>query len=109
MKAARLKCYKEANAFQECSMENPRKEHIACAEVFKPMQTCFVEETEVELDKRRRDIERNNEWWWTNIYDENGQIGEQGTEPEITYVERVVDFTEWVRKGMANMFTYGKN
>jgi len=31
--------------------------------------------SEVELDKRRRDIITNNEWWWRELYDEDGEIG----------------------------------
>ena len=27
------------------------------------------------MDKKRRDMDRNPEWWWQNIYDENGEIG----------------------------------
>jgi hypothetical protein len=38
MLAARLKCFEEANAFTQCSLENPRNESAACVEIFKPMQ-----------------------------------------------------------------------
>ena len=61
------------------------------------MKTCFIQENDVEMDKRRRDVTRNNEWWWTNIYDENGEIGEQANNPPDTYVEKVVNATFWVR------------
>jgi hypothetical protein len=27
------------------------------------------------MDKRRRDITRNNEWWWRDLYDQDGEIG----------------------------------
>ena len=29
------------------------------------------------MDKLRRDIKVNNEWWWRSLYDEDGEIGEQ--------------------------------
>jgi hypothetical protein len=29
----------------------------------------------VEMDKKRRDMERNPEWWWQNIYDSEGEVG----------------------------------
>ncbi len=29
------------------------------------------------MDKRRRDIKTNNEWWWRELYDEDGEIGQQ--------------------------------
>jgi len=29
------------------------------------------------MDKKRRDMDRNPEWWWQNIYDSNGEIGKQ--------------------------------
>ena len=98
MQAARLKCYESANAFTKCSFDNPLKEHKLCKEQFEIMKKCFVEEMEVEMDKRRRDIERNNEWWWTNIYDQNGEIGFQATDPKETYVEKVVSACFWVRR-----------
>jgi hypothetical protein len=29
------------------------------------------------MDKKRRDIKRNPETWWRELYDENGEIGRQ--------------------------------
>lgn len=29
------------------------------------------------MDKRRRDLKRHEEWWWRELYDEDGEIGEQ--------------------------------
>ena len=57
-------------------MKNPFKEGVKCKPEYKFMRQCFNEEFEVEMDKRRRDVKRNNDWWWANIYDEDGEIGE---------------------------------
>jgi len=27
------------------------------------------------MDKRRRDIVTNHEWWWRDMYDEDGEVG----------------------------------
>jgi len=97
MQAARLKCYESANAFTLCSYNNPMNETKMCMDQFKLMKTCFVQECEIEMDKRRRDVTRNHEWWWTNIYDENGPIGEQAKFTEDTYVEKVLDACFWIR------------
>ena len=40
------------------------------------MAECFDHEFEVEMDKLRRDMKINTEWWWTNLYNENGEIGQ---------------------------------
>lgn len=97
MTAARLKCHESANEFAKCSYEHPFKETSICKEKFKEMKKCFVQEIDIELDKRRRDIVRNHEWWWTNIYDKNGEIGTQAVDPKMTYVETVVDWCFWVK------------
>jgi hypothetical protein len=96
MKAARLKCHRTANTFTKCTLDHPREEATTCKPLFEPMQICFHEEFLVEMDKRRRDIGRNTEWWWQNIYSEEGEIGAQSGEPPSTYVEKVGDITEWV-------------
>ncbi len=31
--------------------------------------------SEIEMDKRRRDIVTNHEWWWRDLYDEDGEVG----------------------------------
>jgi len=98
MQASRLKCHEPANAFTKCSYDNPLKEHVECKSEFSLMKQCFVQEMEIEMDKRRRDIERNNEWWWTNIYNENGEIGEQALTPKDTYVEKIVGACYWIRE-----------
>ena len=97
MQAARLKCYELANAFTLCSYENTMKETTMCMDQYNKMKTCMVQECEIEMDKRRRDVKRNHEWWWTNIYDLDGEIGEQAKETPDTYVEKVVDACYWIR------------
>jgi len=96
MRAARLKCHETANAFTKCSIDNPRNEGKMCKHLFNPMKQCFQQEFEVEMDKRRRDMTRNTEWWWQNIYDEDGEVGEQAGEPKNTYIEKTLDACEWV-------------
>ncbi len=45
--------------------------------------SCMEHEIQVELDKLRRDTRRHTEWWWLNLYDESGEIGDQREwEPE---------------------------
>lgn len=61
MQAARLKCHVQANKFAKCSFDNPFKESTFCVNEFNDMKTCFIQENEVEMDKRRRDVTRNNE------------------------------------------------
>ena len=29
------------------------------------------------MDKKRRDMSRHSEWWWRELYDENGEIMDQ--------------------------------
>jgi len=41
------------------------------------MNQCFSRELDVELDKRRRDIKRHDEWWWRVLYDESGEVADQ--------------------------------
>lgn len=31
------------------------------------MQECLAHEFEVEMDKMRRNIKMNNEWWWRDL------------------------------------------
>lgn len=93
MKAARLKCYDSANIFSYCTLLHPRAETTNCKEEFKEMQLCMGQEFDIEIDKRRRDMTRNTEWWWQNIYDEDGEVGTQALTPEDTYVEKAVDFS----------------
>lgn len=50
------------------------------------MKTCLEHEYEVEMDKLRRNMKMNTEWWWRELYiyfllkyryDENGEVDEQ--------------------------------
>ena len=51
--------------------------HMKCKKVYNEFLNCCYHEREVELDKMRRDTSLHNEWYWLNIYDENGEIGKQ--------------------------------
>ena len=51
--------------------------HMKCKDSYNQFLSCCYHEREVELDKMRRDVSRHNEWYWLNIYDENGEIGKQ--------------------------------
>ena len=54
-----------------------------CKNQLTAMLECCHHEQQVEIDKMRRDINLHNEWWWLNIYDEDGEIGKQAEwEPE---------------------------
>lgn len=41
------------------------------------MAECQEHEYVVEMDKRRRDMKRNPEYWWQELYNENGEVGRQ--------------------------------
>lgn len=41
------------------------------------MLECFQRECDVEMDKLRRNMTINQEWWWRILYDENGEVGDQ--------------------------------
>lgn len=41
------------------------------------MKECLVHEYDVEMDKLRRNMKMNTEWWWKDLYDENGEVGDQ--------------------------------
>jgi hypothetical protein len=40
------------------------------------MQACLEHEFNVEMDKLRRNMKMNTEWWWKDLYDENGEVGD---------------------------------
>ena len=40
------------------------------------MKECLSHEFDVEMDKLRRNMKMNSEWWWRDLYDENGEVGE---------------------------------
>lgn len=48
-----------------------------CQEEFFYVAECQEHEFYVEMDKRRRDLNRNPESWWKELYDENGERGRQ--------------------------------
>jgi hypothetical protein len=35
-----------------------------CAEESYEMKACFKDQYLIEMDRRRRDMDRNPEWWW---------------------------------------------
>lgn len=41
------------------------------------MAECQEHEFSVEMDKRRRDMKRNPERWWQEMYNEEGEVGKQ--------------------------------
>lgn len=41
------------------------------------MLSCFKHELNVEMDKLRRNMKLNKEWWWRILYDEDGEVGDQ--------------------------------
>ena len=40
------------------------------------------------MDKRRRDIKRNHEWWWRDLYDEDGEIGYQAEFKDDSWIQK---------------------
>ena len=40
------------------------------------MNECLEHEFNVEMDKLRRNMKMNTEWWWKDLYDENGEVGD---------------------------------
>lgn len=40
------------------------------------MKECLTHEYDVEMDKLRRNMKMNTEWWWKDLYDENGEVGD---------------------------------
>lgn len=48
-----------------------------CQEEFYYVAECQEFEFYVEMDKRRRDMSRNQEKWWRELYDEQGEVGKQ--------------------------------
>jgi len=48
-----------------------------CKDLFNAYKSWVKWETDVEVDKIRRDVKRHTEWWWLCLYDENGEIGKQ--------------------------------
>ena len=75
---ARRKCWETGKKFEECSKDKGMwMVTTRCRAEYDAFCTCIRHEIEVELDKLRRDTSRHTEWWWLNLYDESGEIGEQ--------------------------------
>ena len=82
-KIARRKCWETGGALEKCSEQNTMWKLGRCKNEFNAFLQCCHHEQQVELDKLRRDTKKHNEWYWLNIYDENGEIGKQAEwEPE---------------------------
>ena len=74
---ARRKCWETGKKFEECSKDKGMwMVTTRCRAEYDAFCTCIRHEIEVELDKLRRDTSRHTEWWWLNLYDESGEIGE---------------------------------
>ena len=74
-KIARRKCWETGMAYEECCNNGGMFGHMHCKEPYTAFLNCCYHEREVELDKMRRDTQLHTEWYWLNIYDENGEIG----------------------------------
>ena len=75
-KIARRKCWQTGQTFEKCSAKNGMwKTGWNCKSEFDSFINCCYHEQHVELDKMRRDTKIHNEWYWLNLYDENGEIG----------------------------------
>lgn len=42
------------------------------------------------MDKRRRDIVKNHEWWWRELYDEDGEIGYQAEFKDESWISKIL-------------------
>ena len=76
-KIARRKCWQSGLQYENCCKDGGMFGHMKCKKVYSDFLSCCYHEREVELDKMRRDISLHKEWYWLNIYDENGEIGKQ--------------------------------
>ena len=76
-KIARRKCWETGAKYEECCNSGGLFGHRHCRGEFQEFLNCSYHEREVELDKLRRDMTRHTEWYWRNIYDEDGEIGKQ--------------------------------
>lgn len=75
---ARRKCRRLVLAFFECEQKNGVFwTAFECQEQNSAMLQCFEHECAVEMDKLRRNVKMNHEWWWRELYDEDGEVGEQ--------------------------------
>ena len=77
-KIARRKCWQTGEAFEKCSaVHGMWSTGRACSKEFNDFVNCCYHEQHVEVDKMRRDTKKHDEWYWLNLYDENGEIGKQ--------------------------------
>lgn len=78
MPLARRRCRTKATKFIECERVNGKYWTVfECIEEYETMNECFQRELEIETDKLRRDMQRHPEWWWREMYDEEGEVGDQ--------------------------------
>ena len=93
---SRRKCYDVVQEFAKCEKENGMIfTTFNCRPQADTMLKCFNFEFEVEMDKRRRDMKRNTEWWWRLYYDENGEVGDQANwKEEVWYILKLREFQD---------------
>ena len=84
-KIARRKCWETGKALEECSNGVSMWNKGKCKPHFDKVLACCHHEQLVELDKIRRDTKLHTEWYWLNLYDEDGEIGKQAEwDPEMS-------------------------
>lgn len=77
-KIARRKCWQTGEAFERCgATAGMWSAGFSCKKEFDAFRNCCYHEQQVELDKMRRDTKSHNEWYWLNLYDEDGETGKQ--------------------------------
>ena len=82
-KIARRKCWETGEALEKCTLDKGMTKIYFCRTQLDAFLACCYHEQQVEVDKLRRDVKQHSEWYWLNIYDENGEIGRQAEwEPE---------------------------
>ena len=83
-KIARRKCWQSGEAFEQCGAKYGMwRTSFNCKDQFNNFINCCYHEQQVELDKMRRDTKMHDEWYWLNLYDEDGETGKQALwEPE---------------------------
>jgi len=82
-KLARRKCWKTGGLLESCMEKESMWRPGRCRPQFDAFLQCCYHEQQVELDKIRRDTKIHSEWYWLNLYDEDGEIGKQAEwEPE---------------------------
>jgi hypothetical protein len=64
------------------------------------MLNCFSHECDVEMDKLRRNLKLNPEWWWRVLYDEDGEVGDQAEwkDDEFFLITRMRPYLWWVQQ-----------